>query len=82
MSCKITYKQKLVHSRTTPETLDEKDCEAGSDDEVGFSGSQQRKAGTTTQGFRRIAVEECDPEDSRPDVPQDADDIIEDFYDD
>ena len=69
----------LLISRGAPDTLDEKDCGSGSDDADDILPSSQPK-GTMTQGTTKGVAEESDSQVT-PDVPQDVDDIIEDFDD-
>ncbi len=66
--------------RGAPDTLDEKDCGTGSDDDDDTLSSSQPR-GTMTQGTTKCVAEDCDSQVT-PDVPaDDIDDIIEDFDD-
>ena len=70
----------MIFSRGAPATLDEKDCGSESDDDGdGLPGSQPKRP--ITQGTTKLGTEESDSQVSL-DVPEDADDIIEDFDDD
>ena len=71
--------QCTLFSRGALATLDEKDCGGDSDDDEGLQGSQPRRA--ITQGTTKLGTEESDSQVSL-DVPEDVDDIIEDFDDD
>ena len=66
-------------SRGAPATLDEKDCGTGSDDDDNILPSSQPR-GITTQGTTKCVAEDCDSQVTT-DVPQDMEDIIEDFDD-
>ena len=65
-------------SRGAPDTIDEKDCGTGSDDDDILTSSQPKP--TMTQGTTKCVAEDCDSQVTS-DVPEDVDDIIEDFDD-
>ena len=66
-------------SSGAPATLDEKDCGTGSGDDDDILPSSQPR-GITTQGTKKCVAEDCDSQVTS-DVPQDTEDIIEDFDD-
>lgn len=65
--------------RGAPDTLDEKDCGTDSDNDDDIIASSQPK-GNTTQAATQCMAEECDSQGT-PQMPQDLEDIIEDFDD-
>ena len=76
---KITKFCVSVISRGAPDTLDEKDCGTDSDNDDDIIASSQPK-GNTTQAATQCMAEECDSQGT-PQMPQDLEDIIEDFDD-